>query len=522
MLPKSARVCSFALLSASAFGQSVAPAPSFEAADVHVSPHANNPSMRGGLVRGGRYEMRTATMVDLIRIAYSVDETNVIGGPSWLDTDRYDVIAKVPANSTPESLKPMLQALLADRFKLAVHSDSKSLSGYALTAGKHPLIRQSDGSGAKGCENRRSDSAVVNQSYSCHGMTMAAFADTLRDIARGYIGGNPVTDATGLKGAWDFDVRWSGRGLLATAGSEGVSLFDAIDKQLGLKLDLQKVSVPVIVVDSVNRTPTENQPGVAKALPVLPAEFEVADVKPSSPGTEQNFRIQPGGRLDAKGMTLKDLIEFAFDLDNDDAIAGGPKWLDSERFDIVAKAPSDGQQIDFDAMQPMAKTLLADRFRLATHYEDRPVTVYALVPAKPKLKAADPANRSGCRNMGAASGGPASALLRTYTCQNMTMALFADKLRGFAPGYVDHPVVDATGIDGPFDFAFSFSGAGVFRNGGGRGAGQAPAASSASDPNGAISLFEALEKQLGLKLEVQKHPMPVLVVDHVEQKPTEN
>jgi uncharacterized protein (TIGR03435 family) len=107
----------------------------------------------------------------------------------------------------------------------------------------------------------------------------------------------------------------------------------------------------------------------------------------------------------------------------------------------------------------------------------------------------------------------------------MTMAQFAMKLQDIASGYIHGPVLDSTGLPGSFDFTFSFSRAGVFRNGGGRDGAAPPSASdsgAAPEPNGAISLFEAVDKQLGLKLESKKRMMPVLVIDHVEAKPTAN
>jgi uncharacterized protein (TIGR03435 family) len=113
------------------------------------------------------------------------------------------------------------------------------------------------------------------------------------------------------------------------------------------------------------------------------------------------------------------------------------------------------------------------------------------------------------------------------TCQNITMAQFADRLLNMGPE-LSWPVLDSTGIDGGWDFALTFS-RNVSRNGnmmgGGRG-GDASAAEgalpSASEPTGAFTLLEAIEKQLGLKLELHKRSMPVFVVDHLEQKPTEN
>ena len=107
-----------------------------------------------------------------------------------------------------------------------------------------------------------------------------------------------------------------------------------------------------------------------------------------------------------------------------------------------------------------------------------------------------------------------------FTQQNMSMARFAEMLQGLAPGYIHSPVLDSTGLDATFDFTLSFSMAGQLQSGPGRRGGEAP--TQASDPNGALSLLDALPKQLGLKLELTKRPVEVMVIDHVEQKPTDN
>src|SRR5438093_6925060 len=99
-----------------AFGQSAETLPSFEAADVHVSPKSSNTQTGGGFLRGGRYQFRNATMVDLISSAYGVDPEKVLGGPSWLESDRFDIIAKARAAASNDTAKLMLRALLADRF----------------------------------------------------------------------------------------------------------------------------------------------------------------------------------------------------------------------------------------------------------------------------------------------------------------------------------------------------------------------------------------------------------------------
>src|SRR5438034_6326811 len=125
-----------ALLSGATFGQSPQTPAAFDSADVHVSPPSTNPTMRGGALRGGRYEVRTATMVDLIGRAYNMEPDKILGGPSWLDWDRFDVFAKAPQATTQENLNLMLQNLLADRFKLVVHKDTKPMPAFALTAGQ--------------------------------------------------------------------------------------------------------------------------------------------------------------------------------------------------------------------------------------------------------------------------------------------------------------------------------------------------------------------------------------------------
>src|SRR5580658_7971861 len=139
-----------------AYCQSVEPSPAFDLADIHTSPKANNPYMSGGVLRNGRYDVRNATMLGLIQLAYSVDDTNkIVGGPNWLNTDRFDIAAKAPPATSEETLKLMLQALLAERFKLAVHMDNRPVQAFVLTVGQgKPKMKESDGSGEPGCQGQ--------------------------------------------------------------------------------------------------------------------------------------------------------------------------------------------------------------------------------------------------------------------------------------------------------------------------------------------------------------------------------
>ncbi len=368
-------------------------------------------------------------------------------------------------------------------------------------------------------------------------MTMAAFAEALTStifLAPQYLDGRLVVDETELKGAWDFDLKFTPRGAPTTGN---LTLSNAIENQLGLKLDPVDVPMPVMVVDSVNHKPTPNLPNIADGLPVppRPTEFEVAELKPSGPDSRDlMIQVQPGGRVNVAGASLKFLIEQAWEL-RDDTLAGAPKWMDSDRYDIVAKSPV--PDIDDDELWATLRALLVDRFHLVTHTEQRPVTAYTLIAVKPKLKKADLASRVKYKEGPAADGkdprDKTPILSRLVTCQNMTMAQFAAKLKDIAPGYIHSPVLDATGLEGGYDFTLSFSAVGLTRANPGAG-GRAPGegapppqgaldpAAAASDPNGAVTLFEAIEKQLGLKLEPKKRPVAILVIDHAEQKPTEN
>jgi len=526
-------------------------------ADVHTSPHSSTPNvnMRSGFYKGGRYEVRQATMVDLISLAYGVNSDRILGGPSWLEMDRFDVIALAPGNTTPDAVKAMLQNLLAERFRLVLHSDKKDLPTYALVAGKKPLLKEADGSGETGCTYEVQGQTAVPPTptlyYTCRNMTMAAFSDAIRTLPlmTQMLGSNPILDETGLKGAWNFEFHFT---IAGNGGGLTASLIsDVADKQLGLKLEPRKVPTPVILVESANEKPTDNLPGVAAKLPVAPTEFEVADIKPSDPNTAQapqRSPFLPGGRLELRGVAMKDIIAAAWDT-TPDKVVGGPKNLDTDKYDIIAKAPSavttvgsslsNGQQppIDIDALRLMLKALIIERFKLTTHMEDRPADAYTLVAAKPKMKKADPANRTGFKE-GPGSDGKdprkdTPALGRLVTCQNMTMAQLAQALPQIASGYFQNAsttVIDATGIEGSFDFTLSFSGAGILnKNGGGGRGGDAPppsaasgGAGEASDPGGGMTLYDAMEKQIGIKMEIQKRPLPVLVIDHIEAKPTDN
>ncbi len=282
----------------------------------------------------------------------------------------------------------------------------------------------------------------------------------------------------------------------------------------------------MLVVDSVNRTPSANAPDLAQAMPPIPpaTEFDVASVKPSDPGSSNGgFQVQPGGRLNLRGYPMRMLLMYAF-MDplsrRSPQITGTPKWADSARFDIVAKTPPDTAPLDIMSMGAPLQALLKDRFKLVYHLDQQPGTGYNLQAAKPKMKTADPAARTSCKRATAPAGSPGGSLM--MTCQNITMAQFADWLSSNGIG-LSGPVSDATGLNGAWDFSFTYTYA--MPTALARGVETAPPGGdlpAAAEPTAGYTIFEAMEKQLGLKLETTKKPQPVVVIDHLEEKPTED
>jgi uncharacterized protein (TIGR03435 family) len=264
-----------ALLFTAAWAQSTS-SQTFEVADVHASPGVTNFFSRT-VFRGGRYEIHNASIVDLIRIAYGIDDQlskgdKMVGGPNWVDFDRFEVIAKAATNTPQDTMRKMMQALLADRFKLVVHNETKSIPGFVLAMGKgKPKLKEAASPGQPGSCQRQplppptmvnGQISIPPSSVSCHNMTMGAFAAQIRGMDPAYFR-YAVVDSTGLKGGWDFDLKWTMNGSLALSGPDAMSIFDAIDKQLGLKLEEQKIDTPVLVIDQVNRKPTDNPPDLA-------------------------------------------------------------------------------------------------------------------------------------------------------------------------------------------------------------------------------------------------------------------
>jgi len=281
---------------------------------------------------------------------------------------------------------------------------------------------------------------------------------------------------------------------------------------------------------------------VGAQAPAGPA-FEVASVKPNTSGDGRvMLAFQPGGRVTETGVTLLLLMRNAYRL-QEFQLTGAPDWARTERFDIAAKAPEG--TVGPDQIQPMMRTLLADRFKLVTHSETRDLPIYALVLARndgrlgPNLKPSS----VDCEALGAARGrggnvpGPPPGAPGTSTgtlrgapgtaggngdrppCSirfgpgivsgsGMRVAQLVTNLSGMAGRIVQ----DKTGLSGAFDIELSWTpDMGAGRPDAAAAPGLAPANASGT------SLFTAFQEQLGLKLESTRGPVDVTVIDHVER-----
>ena len=327
-------------------------------------------------------------------MAYDVKAEKIAGGPGWLEMDRFDVIAKVPAGTKaetmpgsapgalPDTLKEMLQSLLADRFKLTLHKDTRVLPTYALTAGKKLQLKEADGSGDTGCRLQpSSDPGNTAIRYTCRNVSMEALAVVWPQL-RG-TPDEPVVDKTGLEGLWNFEMKWSLSSTITGTG-DAIGPADAIEKQLGLRLEKQQILTPVLVVDRINEKPTANPAGVAELLPIaaVPTQFEVASIKLTDPAAKPytGSRGLVGDRWIFRSISLEDLILIAISPSiaqvDDDLVTRIPDWAQSEKFDLDGKKPA-GAPANA-RLAPLLVSLLVDRLKFKSHFVARPVYAFVL------------------------------------------------------------------------------------------------------------------------------------------------
>ena len=266
-----------------------------------------------------------------------------------------------------------------------------------------------------------------------------------------------------------------------------------------------------------------------------PQGFETASIKPSDPNEFRTMiRNAPGGRVDMKGVTLRMLIQQAYGV-RDFQVSGGPGWMGSERYDVVAKPPDsaagDANTDPFklseeqrkalrDQMQQRLQVLLAERFQLKIHHETKEMPVYALAIAKggSKLKEVD-----------APSGmpsGPPDPSKRNPGMMRMSPGMLSGQAVGIQflvdalSQQLGRTVLDQTGLKGFYDFELKWTPEGGAPAGFGGPLPPGVVPPPPPDPNGP-TIYTAVQEQLGLRIDSQKGPVDILVIDRAE-KPSEN
>jgi uncharacterized protein (TIGR03435 family) len=251
--------------------------PAFEVASVKRNTSSDPATVGGGFFPGGRYIAKDITVRALIREAYRVQGFQIVGGPSWITADKFDILAKAEGDPKPgpgDPLGPppiiflMLRSLLAERFKVAVHNETRDLPIYAI------VMAKSDGSLGPQLRAPAIDCSTYDFRNApapppggfCGGIrggpgTMMGKGATMRQLALNLSPrlGRVVLDRTGLSGSFDLDLAWtpvgpadaSANGVPTASADAGPSIFTALQEQLGLKVESTKGPVDVLVIDHV-------------------------------------------------------------------------------------------------------------------------------------------------------------------------------------------------------------------------------------------------------------------------------
>lgn len=492
-----------------------------------------------------RFDLRDATILDLIALAYKREDQAILDGPTWLDFDRFDVVALVPslkaavANTGPvdptnpqanpiEQVRPVLQRVLADRFHLKYHAEDRPLPGYIFTVAKDgpKMAEAKDPTAPTNCQGKAVDPGTPQQVVivTCSSMTMERFITMY-----GGVFPHPAVDHTGLKKSYDFTFKLSFQNMRTR--DEYIHMYLDAFREIGLEVTAADVPQPAIVVDSVER-PTPNPPEVAKLIPAMPdLEFEVASIRPAA-DTEPQGMIRPqGSQILFSSFSLQDLLVTAWQLPTGAMLGNAPPWLDHVRYTILVKLPPDidGRTVfqNQDQLDNMLQKLLVDRFQIKYHWGEQTQDGWMLLPGTPRMNPADPKSRTFCR-YGPPDGEkdmhtPDSPYDNQSHCQNVTMDQFADMLQNLAKSEIKNHVQNKTGLAGSYDFTFYYSSVRKLRaeNAAAVAAAKESGAES-SDPVAGMGIQDAFKKELGLKLEKQPGTYPALVLDHIEQTPTAN
>jgi uncharacterized protein (TIGR03435 family) len=225
--------------------------PDWEVVSVKArDPNDTSNSQSTGM-KGRQFTMANRTVEGMLMFAYGMHKKEIVGAPGWIATERWDVqgVPDVPGGPSLKQAQILTRKLLAERFGLKVHRETKELAVYAVTVAKggEKMARSAGDPNGTPDENENSNGGQITMRMT--NMSMGEFAPDL-----GYFLDRPAVDQTGLTGRYDFQLKWTADDSRApTDGSAAPGLFTAIQQQIGLKLEPVKAPVEVLVVDAVER-----------------------------------------------------------------------------------------------------------------------------------------------------------------------------------------------------------------------------------------------------------------------------
>ena len=509
-----------------------------------------------------QFTSKNASLLQVIRTAYGVEDDRIVNVPAWLANDKYDFVATAGSSLAGKSVeesahdqRTMLMGVLADRLKLEAHFEVRDFSSLALVVAKGgPKLKQSepgdlDAAASSDRLGRRSGIHIDGSTLVAQNVPIDPIVFHLsRQLHR------TVLNETGLAGTYVFTLKAPegvaiGIDNSAPPESYEPALSSALQEQLGLALEARETKMPVLVIDHVEKPSTLGAQAVSPEVTPhfenasftvdTPASFGEITIKPDSEATAK-VKANSGpivsrvmwnnGELNATGATLHALILMTFQQLDDSQLSGGPDWIKTEVFNVHAKASAalmaewpkmTNEQRDA-ADREMLLNMLATNFGLKMHQEKKVEPTYALMvdnAAKLQPFGGDcPPIAANARPL--AVERPASVDPNTISPACGTMMTLPGEIRAnnirignllrFLSIYSGRTVQDKTNLTERYSINLRFTpDASVL-------ASMPPPPPGlnlpAADPNGP-SLFDALVQQAGLKLVPQTGPVEMLVVD---------
>jgi len=353
------------------------------------------------MVGSDQFVSKNASLLQVIRQAYGVEDDRVANAPAWLATDKYDFVATagspIAGQNVEESgriQRQMLQGVLADRLKLNAHFELRNVPAYALVIAKSgPKLKastisdsNSDSSTVADGKTRRNGFHIDGAALIGNGVPIDALIFHLsRQLHR------TIVNETGLSGTYEFTLRAPegvpiGIDNAAPPESYEPALSSALTEQLGLTLEPRETKMEVLVIDHVEKPSTSEARLSADEVTIKRDPDATAKLRSNAEPIKVSV-MWKDGNLDATGVTVHGLMMMAYQPIQHSQITGGPDWINFEVFDVHLKAsatvtaawPSMSKEQQDQAEQSMVRNLLAQNFGVKVHRESKIEPIYALV-----------------------------------------------------------------------------------------------------------------------------------------------